>query len=67
MACVQKHNLCFDVKGRFESTRKVTLYKSLIRFKVREISIRPTTDTLREIGTVTKDSIPIAFKGVQVW
>ena len=35
-------------------------------FKVREISIRPTTDTLREIGTVTKDSIPIAFKGVQV-
>ena len=34
--------------------------------KVREISVRPTTDTLREIGTVTKDSIPISFKGVQV-
>ena len=40
--------------------------KSNFGFKVREISIRPTTDTLREIGTVTKDSIPIAFKGVQV-
>ena len=34
--------------------------------EVREISIRPETDTLRTIYTITKDGIPNSFNGVQV-
>ena len=33
---------------------------------MREITIRPTTETMEDISTVTKDGIEIVFHGIQV-
>lgn len=34
--------------------------------EMREITIRPTTETMEDISTVTKDGIEIVFHGIQV-
>ena len=34
--------------------------------EMREITIRPTTETMEDINTVTKDGIEIVFHGIQV-